>query len=60
MWSVAWLERFAESRLDLKMSLIHEFLRAMPMEVVDGVAGRKKGGSESADSQFLATVTTGP
>ena len=40
---VAWLERFAESRLDLKMSSIFEFVRAMPMNVVDGVAGEKKG-----------------
>ena len=40
---VAWLERFAESRLDLKLSSIFEFARAMPMEVVDGVAGKKKG-----------------
>jgi len=39
---VAWLDRFAESRLDLKLSSIFEFARAMPMDVVDGVAGKKK------------------
>ena len=38
---VAWLERFAESRLDLKLSSIFEFVRAMPMNVVDEMAGEK-------------------
>ena len=38
---VAWLERFAESRPDLKLSSIFEFVRAMPMDVVDKVAGKK-------------------
>ncbi|EJK73349.1 hypothetical protein THAOC_05032 [Thalassiosira oceanica] len=40
---VAWLERFAESWLDLKLSSIYEFARAMPMEVVGGVVGEKRG-----------------
>ena len=40
---VAWLERFAESRFDLKLSSTFEFVRAMPMKVVDGVAGKRKG-----------------
>ena len=40
---VAWLDCFAESRLDLKLSSIFEFVRAMPMEVVDGAEGGKKG-----------------
>ncbi|EJK70537.1 hypothetical protein THAOC_08092, partial [Thalassiosira oceanica] len=30
---VAWLDRFAESRPDLKLSSIFEFVRAMPMKV---------------------------
>ena len=46
---VAWLERFAEPRLDLKLSSIFEFVRSMPMEVVDGVAGKKKGNKRSRD-----------
>ena len=33
---VAWLECFAESRLDLKLSSIFEFVQEMPMHVVDG------------------------
>ncbi|EJK64254.1 hypothetical protein THAOC_15029, partial [Thalassiosira oceanica] len=40
---VAWLEHFAKSRPDLKLSLIFEFLRAMPMKVTDGVVGKVKG-----------------
>ncbi|EJK78062.1 hypothetical protein THAOC_00062 [Thalassiosira oceanica] len=32
---VAWLDRFAESRPDLKLSSIFEFVRAMPMKVTD-------------------------
>ncbi|EJK58556.1 hypothetical protein THAOC_21311 [Thalassiosira oceanica] len=31
---VAWLERFADSRPDLKLSSIFDFVRAMPMKVV--------------------------
>ena len=44
---VAWLERYAETRLDLKLSSIFEFVRAMPQEVVDMVAGKKKGKKRS-------------
>lgn len=40
---VAWLERFAESRLDLKLSSICEFVRAMPMDAVVGEAAEEKG-----------------
>ncbi|EJK47020.1 hypothetical protein THAOC_34287, partial [Thalassiosira oceanica] len=40
---VAWLEQFAKSRLDLKLSSIFEFVRAMPMKVMDGVVGKAKG-----------------
>ena len=40
---IAWLGRFAESRLDLKLSALYEFVRAMPMKVVEGVAGKTKG-----------------
>ncbi|EJK67454.1 hypothetical protein THAOC_11507, partial [Thalassiosira oceanica] len=40
---VAWLERFADSRPVLKLSSIFDFVRAMPMVVVDGIAGEKKG-----------------
>ena len=50
---VAWLECFAEYRLNfklLKLSSIYEFVRAMPMEVVDGVAGKKKGKKRRRDS----------
>ena len=39
---VAWLERFAESRLDHKLSSIYQFARAMPMDVIDGLMGKKK------------------
>ncbi|EJK52647.1 hypothetical protein THAOC_28058, partial [Thalassiosira oceanica] len=40
---VAWLEHFAKSRPDLKLSSIFEFVRAMPMKVTDGVVGKAKG-----------------
>ena len=40
---VAWLERFAESRIDLKLQSIYQFMRAMPMKVVDGVMSETKG-----------------
>ncbi|EJK47655.1 hypothetical protein THAOC_33608 [Thalassiosira oceanica] len=40
---VAWLEQFAKSRPDLKLSSIFEFVRAMPMKVTDGVVGKAKG-----------------
>ena len=47
---VEWLDRFAESRLDHKLSLIYEFVRAMPQDVVDGVAGKMKGKKHRRDS----------
>ena len=47
---VAWLERFAGSRLDHKLSSIYEFVRAMPQEAVDGVAGKKKGKKRGRDN----------
>ena len=40
---VAWLKRFAESRLDMKLSSIFEFVRAMPMKVTDRVVGDGEG-----------------
>ena len=40
---VAWLERFAESRPDLKLSSIFDFLRAMPMKVTDRMVDRTNG-----------------
>ncbi|EJK51647.1 hypothetical protein THAOC_29163 [Thalassiosira oceanica] len=40
---VAWLDHFAKSRPDLKLSSIFEFVRAMPMKVTDGVVGKAKG-----------------
>ena len=40
---VAWIDRFAHFRPNLKLSSIFEFVRAMPMNVVDGIAGEKKG-----------------
>ena len=40
---IAWLERFTESRLDLQLSSIFEFVRAMPMKVTDRVVGRTTG-----------------
>ena len=46
---VAWLERFARSRLH-KLSSIFEFVRAMPVEVVDGLLGKKKGGKRRHNS----------
>ncbi|EJK65238.1 hypothetical protein THAOC_13929 [Thalassiosira oceanica] len=46
---VAWLERFAESRLNLKLSSIYEFVRAIPTKAVEGVEGKKKGKKRSRD-----------
>ena len=40
---VAWLERFAESRLDLKLSSFYEFVRAIPLKVIDRLVGKTKG-----------------
>ncbi|EJK54167.1 hypothetical protein THAOC_26266 [Thalassiosira oceanica] len=42
-YMVAWLDRFGECRLDLKLSSLYEFARAMPMVVVEGFSGMKKG-----------------
>ena len=47
---VAWLERFAESRLNLKLSSIFEFVRAMPLDIVDGFSGKKKGKKRRRDN----------
>ena len=47
---VAWIERFAESRLDLKLSSFYQFVRAMPMNVVDGLLGTKKGKKRRRDN----------
>ena len=49
---VAWLERFAESRLDLKLSTIFAFLRAMPMSINTGsrVARKTKRKQRRLDS----------
>ncbi|EJK65652.1 hypothetical protein THAOC_13466 [Thalassiosira oceanica] len=47
---VAWLEHFAKSRPDLKLSSIFEFVRAMPMKVTDGVVGKAKGGKRKLNS----------
>ena len=42
-YGVAWLERFAESRLDIKLSAMYEVVRAMPMKLVEGMACKTKG-----------------
>ncbi|EJK51781.1 hypothetical protein THAOC_29019, partial [Thalassiosira oceanica] len=47
---VAWLEHFAESRPDLKLSSIFELVRAMPMKVTDGVVGKAKGAKRKLNS----------
>ena len=47
---VAWLERFADTRLDLKLMSIFDFVRSMPMEVVIGGANKKKGKKRSRNS----------
>ncbi|EJK48968.1 hypothetical protein THAOC_32196 [Thalassiosira oceanica] len=47
---VAWLEHFAKSRPDLKLSSIFEFVRAMPMKVADGVVGKAKGKKRKLNS----------
>ena len=47
---VAWVERFAESRLDLKLSSFYQFVRAMPMDLVDGLLGTKKGKKRRRDN----------
>ncbi|EJK51116.1 hypothetical protein THAOC_29744 [Thalassiosira oceanica] len=45
---VAWLDHFAKSRPDLKLSSILEFVRAMPMKVTDGVVGKRRGRNVSS------------
>ena len=47
---IAWLERFAESRLDLKLSVLYEFVREMPMKVTAKVVGKKKGTKRKLNS----------
>ncbi|EJK50793.1 hypothetical protein THAOC_30106 [Thalassiosira oceanica] len=47
---VAWLERFAESRPDLKLCSIFEFVRATPMKVTNMVAGKTKGEKRKLNS----------
>ncbi|EJK46410.1 hypothetical protein THAOC_34920, partial [Thalassiosira oceanica] len=47
---VAWLDHFAKSRPDLKLSSIFEFVRAMPMKVTDGVVGKARGVKRKLDS----------
>ena len=39
---IAWLERFAVSRRDLKLSSIFQFVRAMPIEIAVGYMGALK------------------
>ncbi|EJK51644.1 hypothetical protein THAOC_29165, partial [Thalassiosira oceanica] len=43
---VAWLEHFAKSRPDLKLSSIFDFVRAMPMKVANGVDGGGRAGDD--------------
>ncbi|EJK76475.1 hypothetical protein THAOC_01760 [Thalassiosira oceanica] len=40
---VAWLDHFAKSRPDLKLSSVFEFVRAMPVKVAGGVVGKTEG-----------------
>ena len=47
---VAWLERFAELRLDLKLSSIFEFVREMPMKVTNRVVGKTKSEKRKLDN----------
>ena len=47
---VAWLERFAELRLDLKLSSIFEFVREMPMKVTNRVVDKTKGEKRKLDN----------
>lgn len=49
---VSWLERFAESRLDLKLSSIFQFVLAMPMDIIDGVTSKKKKGKKRLSSSI--------
>ncbi|EJK61744.1 hypothetical protein THAOC_17714, partial [Thalassiosira oceanica] len=47
---VAWLDHFAKSRPDLKLSSIFEFFRAMPMKVANGVVRNAKGKKRKLNS----------
>ena len=47
---IAWLERFAKSRIKLKLSALYEFVRAMPMKVTNRVAGKTKGEKRKLNS----------
>ena len=47
---VAWLECFAESRLDLKLSSIFEFVREMPLKVTGRAGGETKGKKRKLNS----------
>ncbi|EJK51124.1 hypothetical protein THAOC_29736 [Thalassiosira oceanica] len=40
---ITWLDHFAKSRPDLKLSSIFEFVRAMPMKVANWMVGKAKG-----------------
>ena len=53
---VAWLERFAKARLDLKLSSIFEFVRAMPMKVTVRMVGETKGKKRKLDSLASAMM----
>ena len=54
---VVWLERFAGPRRDLKLTSIFDFVRAMPMDVIEAVAGKKKGRECFARRVFEAIST---
>ncbi|EJK48503.1 hypothetical protein THAOC_32691 [Thalassiosira oceanica] len=47
---VAWLERFAKSRPDLKLSSINEFVRAMPTKVIERMEGKTEGKKRKLNS----------
>ncbi|EJK55167.1 hypothetical protein THAOC_25128, partial [Thalassiosira oceanica] len=53
---VAWLEHFAKSRPDLKLSSIFEFVRAMPTTKANGVKSKLN----SLQSSFTAMVNFRP
>ncbi|EJK77355.1 hypothetical protein THAOC_00818, partial [Thalassiosira oceanica] len=56
---IAWLDLFAKSRPDLKLSSIFEFVRAMPMKATDGVVGNVKGGETQAQQLVAFTCRDG-
>ncbi|EJK69891.1 hypothetical protein THAOC_08811 [Thalassiosira oceanica] len=47
---VAWLDRFAESCPNLKLSSIYEFVRAMPTKVTNRVGGKTEGEKRNLNS----------